>query len=303
MCIFLKNKAVKFFTKDKFKALKIIESILIICLAIILVAIYIRAKNVAEINLTTASIDEVVVTQKIKYSIRFNGEEKVVVAEQSEAENIIKELTADLDENIDVKIEFAEVYSSDLETVSEEEAKSILNELKKAKVEEYKAQQLEAEQAAKEAEEAAQKEAERKAEEEKKATATIVANASGWKLEIPKIGLVGPIAEGTSQEIINKYIGHFTETVKDNGNVGFAAHNGGFEQNYFANINQLTMGDSIFYTYNGVTKEYQVVYKEVINDTDWSKLQYTTDERVTLITCVSYNQPNLRLCIQAVRVN
>ena len=46
-----------------------------------------------------------------------------------------------------------------------------------------------------------------------------------WKIEIPKINLEATIAEGTSEEIMNKYIGHFEDTEKWNGNVGLAAHN------------------------------------------------------------------------------
>lgn len=50
-------------------------------------------------------------------------------------------------------------------------------------------------------------------------------NDKTWKIEIPKINLVAEVAEGTSQEIMNKYVGHFEKTEKWNGNVGLAAHN------------------------------------------------------------------------------
>lgn len=33
-----------------------------------------------------------------------------------------------------------------------------------------------------------------------------------WRLEIPKIELYADINEGTSEEILNKYVGHFEET-------------------------------------------------------------------------------------------
>lgn len=46
-----------------------------------------------------------------------------------------------------------------------------------------------------------------------------------WQIEIPKINLIAPIAEDTTEEIMNKYVGHFKNTEKWNGNVGFAAHN------------------------------------------------------------------------------
>lgn len=126
-------------------------------------------------------------------------------------------------------------------------------------------------------------------------------NADVWKLSIPKIDLEATIAEGTSKDILNEYIGHFPETVADNGNVGLAAHNRGYRVNYFNGIKHLEANDMLYYTYNGVTKVYAVVSKDIIYIKDWSKLEPTDDERLTLITCVE-NEPQLRLCVQAVRV-
>ena len=40
---------------------------------------------------------------------------------------------------------------------------------------------------------------------------------------------------------------------------------------------------------------------KVIEETDWSYLQETEDNRITLITCVA-NKPKNRLCVQAVEV-
>lgn len=44
-------------------------------------------------------------------------------------------------------------------------------------------------------------------------------------LEIPKINLIGKIHEGTEEDIINKYIGHFENTNLWSGNIGLCAHN------------------------------------------------------------------------------
>lgn len=46
-----------------------------------------------------------------------------------------------------------------------------------------------------------------------------------WQIEIPKIDLVAPIAEGTSQEVMLDYVGHFENTSFWKGNIGLAAHN------------------------------------------------------------------------------
>ena len=57
-----------------------------------------------------------------------------------------------------------------------------------------------------------------------------------WQIEIPKINLIAPINEGTSQEVMQEYVGHFEDTEFIYGNVGLAAHNRGFPINYFARI-------------------------------------------------------------------
>ena len=46
-----------------------------------------------------------------------------------------------------------------------------------------------------------------------------------WQIEIPKINLSAPIAEGTTQEVMREYVGHFEETSLWEGNIGLAAHN------------------------------------------------------------------------------
>ncbi len=37
---------------------------------------------------------------------------------------------------------------------------------------------------------------------------------------------------------------------------------------------------------------------EIIRNTDWSYLEKTEENKITLITCVE-NEPNLRRCVQA----
>lgn len=118
-----------------------------------------------------------------------------------------------------------------------------------------------------------------------------------WYLEIPKINLKADIREGTTKEIMEDYIGHFEETKKDKGNVGLAAHNRGYKNNYFERLKELKEGDSIFYNYQGKRKEYLVTKHVIIKDTDWSYLEETKENKITLITCVE-NEPEYRRCIQ-----
>lgn len=123
-----------------------------------------------------------------------------------------------------------------------------------------------------------------------------------WKLIIPKISLEAEISEGTSKEVMDKYIGHFEETSKKNGNIGLAAHNRGYAVNYFSQIKLLKTGDEIIYKYYNFEKKYLVIENKIIKDTDWSYLQQTEENRITLITCVE-NEPEYRRCIQAIEKN
>ena len=121
-----------------------------------------------------------------------------------------------------------------------------------------------------------------------------------WQIEIPKINLVAPISDGTSTNIMNKYVGHFEETPKENGNIGLAAHNRGYPVNYFQDLKLLQVGDLIIYTCNGTISKYSVSETGIIKDTDWSKLENTNQDKLTLITCLE-NEPEYRRYVQAVR--
>ena len=120
-----------------------------------------------------------------------------------------------------------------------------------------------------------------------------------WYIEIPIINLKAPIEEGTTQEIMENYVGHFEDTTKSSGNIGLAAHNRGYKNNYFENLKKISKGDKIIYKYRDFTKTYIVETHEIIKDTDWSFLENTEDNRITLITCVQ-NEPEYRRCVQAI---
>ena len=120
-----------------------------------------------------------------------------------------------------------------------------------------------------------------------------------WSLEIPCINLKANIQQGTTKEIMEQAIGHFEETSKDKGNIGLAAHNRGYENNYFQNLKQLKEGDEIIYFYKGKMRKYNVTIHCIIKDTDWSFLEATQENKITLITCVE-NEPEYRRCIQGI---
>lgn len=142
----------------------------------------------------------------------------------------------------------------------------------------------------------------KKQTEAKKKQETKVEKAQNiWQVEIPAINLVAPISEGTSQEVMLEYVGHFEDTSKWNGNIGLAAHNRGFPINYFARLKDLQIGNEIIYKTKQGTKKYKVNLIKTIEDTDWSYLQKSKENKITLITCVA-NKPNQRLCIQGIEI-
>lgn len=121
---------------------------------------------------------------------------------------------------------------------------------------------------------------------------------SEWALKIQKINLEAKINEGTTKEVMDEYIGHFEETPKEVGNIGLAAHNRGYKNNYFENLKKLQIGDKITYIYKGKEKNYKVSKISIIKDTDWSMLENTEENELTLITCVE-NEPEYRRCVKA----
>ncbi len=122
-----------------------------------------------------------------------------------------------------------------------------------------------------------------------------------WQIEIPKINLTAPIAEGIDANTLNNYVGHFPTTSNLEGNVGLAAHNRGFQKNYFEHLKELELGDIIIYNTESDSKSYKVSSINIIDETDWTYLEKTEDNRITLITCVE-NQSTKRRCVQAVEI-
>ena len=114
-------------------------------------------------------------------------------------------------------------------------------------------------------------------------------------IKIDKINFEGLIYEGTSMQTLSKGIGHFENTPYIDGNVCLAAHN---SNSYWAKLHTLSAGDKIHYTCFLGTKEYEVSNISKISETDWSSLENTDTNTLTLITCVK-GQKNLRLCVQA----
>ena len=120
-------------------------------------------------------------------------------------------------------------------------------------------------------------------------------------VSIARVGLSAKVYEGATNESMAKGAGHYVTTGCWNGNVGLFGHNRGSAA-YFGKLKDVRVGDTVTYVTNQGTRTYSVQFVGIIDYTDYSYLNESGDNRITLITCVA-NQPSLRLCVQAVEIH
>ena len=125
-------------------------------------------------------------------------------------------------------------------------------------------------------------------------------NGSLGTLKIPAIDLTVKIYQGTGSATLKKGAGHFTNTSIWNGNVSLAAHNRG-ANSYFGEIHTLENGDRITLTTKEGTRTYAVTSVSKISETDNSMLESTSENCITLFTCVR-DQREYRWCVRAVEI-
>ena len=122
------------------------------------------------------------------------------------------------------------------------------------------------------------------------------------KLSIPDIDLSVKVYEGTTNSALSKGVGHFKETSILDGNVCLAAHNRGSNA-YFGEIHELDLGATIKLTTKLGTRKYEVYSTKKISVDDTSDLQNTSDNIITLITCVKNQADHYRWCVKAKQVD
>lgn len=100
------------------------------------------------------------------------------------------------------------------------------------------------------------------------------------------------VYEGESLDNLKKGAGHFSATSAWDGNVALCGHNRG-NQPYFGFVKDMQTGDRVTYTTKYGVRVYEVVSKEQISEYDNSKLAWSGENLLTLITCIE-NTPELR---------
>lgn len=151
-----------------------------------------RDKAIEEKEVMLAVENATTTTYKA-FAVTSDGEQKVIVATQEEAESIINDLKNGLTPEVDLKLGIIDVYSTDLKIDSKEVAMNTLNDFKVAKVTEYETKKAEEERIAKE--KAEKEKAEKKARTMRLATSTTVSSApsgslNGLALSVPVSGSI-----------------------------------------------------------------------------------------------------------------
>lgn len=117
-------------------------------------------------------------------------------------------------------------------------------------------------------------------------------------LRIPSLNITMKVWDGDFNSATAKGLWHFSSSSGWDGNVGIFGHNRGTRY-AIGKAKDLKAGDTITYETVYGTRTYEVSSVETISNTDWSRLQGTADNRITLVTCLA-DHPEVRVCVQAV---
>ena len=117
-------------------------------------------------------------------------------------------------------------------------------------------------------------------------------------VKIPSLNINMKVWEGETAESMKKGLGHYSSTSAWDGNVAMCGHNRGSKY-VIGSIKDLEQGDTITYTTVYGTRTYAVETVTVISNTDWSYLQSTADNRITITTCLA-DHPESRVVVQAI---
>ena len=121
-------------------------------------------------------------------------------------------------------------------------------------------------------------------------------------LTMDTIGVSAPVYETDDEmEAMKKGIAHYKTTSAWSGNIGLCAHNGTASYCWFHDLDKLEKGDMVTYQTALGTRTYAVSEIREIDETDWSMLGRTEDNRLTMTTCIDA-KPDKRLVVQAVEI-
>jgi len=114
-------------------------------------------------------------------------------------------------------------------------------------------------------------------------------------LEFPRFNKTIKVFEGESLENMLLGAGHFESTSAWDGNCAIAAHNRGVPNNFIF-LKDMTIGDKVNYVTKYGQRTYEVISKTQISADDTSGLAWSSENLLSLYTCVE-NVPSLRLLV------
>lgn len=126
------------------------------------------------------------------------------------------------------------------------------------------------------------------AEQPKKTSSTSLGEMSPiGRLEISRVHISAVVAEGTSQRVLSRAVGHAVGTALpgQTGNVTLAAH----RDTFFRHLGDVRPGDIIELKEPGHEYRYQVRFTAVVGPKDTWVLQPTGKETLTLLTCYPFH--------------
>jgi sortase A len=107
------------------------------------------------------------------------------------------------------------------------------------------------------------------------------------RLEIPQLGMMVAILEGTTSQTLAVGVGHIKGTALpgEQGNIGIAGH----RDTYFRALKNIHPGDEIrIQTSTGLSR-YMVDKLQVVAPEDVSVLAYSAASAITLVTCYPFH--------------
>lgn len=126
-------------------------------------------------------------------------------------------------------------------------------------------------------------------------------------LQIPRLGLELPIYHGTSENVLQKGVGHLEGSSLPVGggstHVCLSAHRGLPSKILFTNLDQLEEGDVFYLSVLGETMAYEVYGTQTVLPHETKALEIQSGEDLaTLITCTPYGINTHRLYVHGKRI-
>ncbi len=126
-------------------------------------------------------------------------------------------------------------------------------------------------------------------------------------ISIPRINVNLPIYHGTSEEVLQKGVGHLENTYLPIGGEGshsvLSGHTGLSTAKLFTDLNKVEEGNIFYMEVLGEKLAYKVDQIKIVEPHDTSDLVInSTEDYVTLVTCTPYGVNSHRLLVRGVRV-